>query len=188
MILNQLAVVKYQAWNHREGTSFFSASLQLYRQSGIVGFFKGIYATGIRDLVFGICYEGFRVGLRINYEKIVAKQPVVVIEPPRTTHKIIVCFLINFSAAAVATLASSPFNYVRSMQFYTASENNHPTNARILSCLGQLWKETCEYKSTVERISFLQQRLRIGWGTARVGVGMAFGQQVFDWCKRMLSS
>ena len=35
-------------------------------------------------------------------------------------------------------------------------------------------------KPGLEKFSFLQQRLRIGWGTARVAVGMAFGNYVYD--------
>jgi hypothetical protein len=37
--------------------------------------------------------------------------------------------------------------------------------------------------TTAAKISHLQERLRIGWGTARVAVGMAVTSHVYEWCK-----
>lgn len=34
-----------------------------------------------------------------------------------------------------------------------------------------------------QKLSLLQERLRIGWGTARVAVGMAFTSHVYEYCK-----
>lgn len=34
-----------------------------------------------------------------------------------------------------------------------------------------------------ERVNLLQERLRVGWGTARVAVGMAFTAHVYEYCK-----
>ena len=39
----------------------------------------------------------------------------------------------------------------------------------------------------VGRIRYLLARLRIGWGTARVGVGMAFGSEFYSYCSQVIN-
>ncbi len=34
-----------------------------------------------------------------------------------------------------------------------------------------------------QQLSLLQERLRVGWGTARVAVGMGFTSHVYEYCK-----
>eukprot|EP00979_Chaetoceros_neogracilis_P010787 scaffold2599_cov210-Chaetoceros_neogracile.AAC.2 len=49
--------------------------------------------------------------------------------------------------------------------------------AQLFSTLAQ---QIQEQSTTLRKWSYLQNRLRIGWGTARVAVGMAFGQFVYE--------
>jgi len=183
MILNQLAVVKYQAWNIREGTSFWKAARHMYAMGGITPFFKGIYVTGTRDMVFGAFYEVVRTWLRLSIE--FKERPTIphVIEPPQSKKMIFYCFIANMIAAACATVASSPFNYARTIIYATPAKQVPPSTMR---CLAELWREVRAQKGLSGRLSHLQQRLRVGWGTARVGVGMALGQQLYDWSKTLL--
>lgn len=43
-------------------------------------------------------------------------------------------------------------------------------------------------RGTAAMLSYLQQRLRVGWGTARVAVGMALGQLIFDETRQLLAA
>ena len=58
---------------------------------------------------------------------------------------------------------SSPFNYCRNTIYYTAADQKPPS---IPECLRHLSK--CDGKSGFQAFMYLQNRLRIGWGTARV--------------------
>jgi len=84
-------------------------------------------------------------------------------------------------AAVLATVASGPFNFARSVKYATPANERAPSTLQVLR---NLWRETVAQKGMWQRWCYAQQRLRIGWGTARVGVGMAMGQQLFDWAKK----
>ena len=87
----------------------------------------------------------------------------------------------NFIAAALATILSGPFNYARNMQYATSSRRPALATSVILQ---QLWQETLSVPGTGPKLRFLQQRLRIGWGTARVALGMSMGHATYDWLRR----
>jgi len=96
------------------------------------------------------------------------------------SNSIILLFCCDLISASFATVLSGPFNYVRNMKYATAA-NIKPESQWIL--LKELYSKTkvmIHNNGIYEGLSYLQQRLRIGWGTARVGVGMAFGQWIFD--------
>jgi hypothetical protein len=78
-------------------------------------------------------------------------------------------------AAALATVFSSPFNYVRSIQYAHLTNTDEPPR-RIVMQLGRLWSNAKQQPSPIR---YLGQRLRIGWGTARVATSMALSQAVF---------
>jgi len=75
------------------------------------------------------------------------------------------------------------------MKYATPSSQKPPTQLEVFK---QLWVEAKAYgpqkniNKTLGIISYLQQRFRIGWGTARVGVGMGIGQWIFDNVKKIL--
>ena len=85
----------------------------------------------------------------------------------------------NMIAACAATLMSSPWNYVRNVQYAVPPGTKHPTAAQALR---ELLSEAKAKGSTAAALKHLQERLRLGWGTARVAVGMAFGAQVYRAC------
>ena len=170
-VLNQLATVKYHCWG-KEGMRFSCAVKEMWRFGGYSPFFKGITDTINRDAVNGIFYELLRNILR---KKLIRNS-----KDENVKTKIFFC---NMSSAALATAASSPFNYARNIKFAT-----HPgiTPLTTFQCLKQLARETKQEVGSYQKINFLQQRLNIGWGTARVGVGMAIGQESFDFTRSML--
>lgn len=67
MVLNQLATVKYHVWNTRTMQNFWSAAHSMAKAGGLPAFTRGIWATGSRDVVFGLCYEVGRTYLRKSW-------------------------------------------------------------------------------------------------------------------------
>jgi hypothetical protein len=195
IILNQLAVIKYTTWNSPARQASFVKSIKdVYKQGGIKGFFKGIEATGVRDMVFGITYEVLRGSMRkavVKYghyrkEGDLEDDRMVIQKQARSFALLFFC---DFCGAAVATVLSGPFNFVRNMKYATPNNEKPPTQREVFR---QLWKEAKEYGTKMKMnkglgiASYMQQRFRIGWGTARVGVGMGIGQWIFDYVKKMI--
>jgi hypothetical protein len=67
----------------------------------------------------------------------------------------------------------------RNVQYATMSKKLAPTIPQVLTRLAE---QTAAKKTIGKKLRFLQSRLRIGWGTARVAVGMAFGNHIYDQC------
>lgn len=175
MILNQLAVVKYHAWNDRDGLSFPHAAMQLYQRGGLAAFFKGMWITGIRDTIFGCTYEVTRHGIRHVFTS----------QMKEHYFGVSGFFFSNLVAGSFATVISGPANFVRSIKYATPAHLPAQSSTQILR---DLWHEVLLGATYFQRVRYIQHRLKIGWGTARVGCGMAVGQQLFDHTKSFLES
>lgn len=162
LLTNGISAVKYHTWG-QENRSFFSSAYEMWSSGGYKSFIKGTKATIGRDTIFGSIYEISRHLMQnklINYNESYLN------------------FICNFIAAGLATVASGPLNYARTIQYATPPQENPPT---ILKALKNVWNESKMYENhQLSRMSFFQQKFRMGWGTVRVGVGMAVGQHVFD--------
>lgn len=166
---NSISAVKYHTWG-KEKASFRSSVYDMWTHGGYKPFIKGTTATMTRDMVFGSTYEMLRHLMKNQVKKEGNQNP----EPYMPSWE----FFYNACAAGVATIASSPFNYVRNMQYATSPRQKAPF---MLASLKQLMNEANKRPlSFLSQLSFFQQRLRIGWGTTRVAVGMAAGQKLFD--------
>eukprot|EP00052_Salpingoeca_macrocollata_P009101 m.71900 g.71900 ORF g.71900 m.71900 type:complete len:285 (+) comp16931_c0_seq6:90-944(+) len=163
LALNQLATVKYTMWNAKNPTTFLSTAHHMYKYGGIRPFFKGMWATGARDALFGVCYETLRHHLHARLRA-------------RRHHGDTWVVLGNMLAALAATLASAPLNYCRNVIYATRVTDRPPS---IPAALLQLWRQGRAQSTLSQELHFWQRRLRIGWGSARVAVGMAFGQYVY---------
>jgi hypothetical protein len=86
----------------------------------------------------------------------------------------------NMAAAGIATLLASPFNYARNVQYATSSRASQPGTVAILRHLAREVMQVDGGASWRRRLGLLQQRLRIGWGTLRVALGMSFAHSVYD--------
>ena len=86
-------------------------------------------------------------------------------------------------SACVATVVSSPLNYVRNIQYAVdPTIGQRPEPARVI--LRKLWVQGRGCVTVFRRVAWLQRQLRLGWGTARVGFGMAFSEQIYNFCAR----
>ncbi|VEB32654.1 hypothetical protein [Legionella cherrii] len=176
VLTNSISAIKYHTWG-KEDASFRSSIQEMWAQGGYKPFIKGTTATVTRDMVFGSTYEMLRSLMKSNATKTENQEP-----RARQAYRE---FLGNASAAGLATIASSPFNYVRNMQYATSPTRKSPSAHEVLT---QLWNESKKLeKPLLSQLSFFQQKFRIGWGTARVAVGMAVGQKLFDWTQQHLS-
>jgi len=138
--------------------------------AGFRPFTKGIVATVIRDAVFGGSFAIIKC-----YTK-----PVVSPSEQNTLyHRILDNGSILF-AGATATIASAPWNYARNIKYATPPGQQAPS---IWCCLRDLFREA---RTADSALRFLQQRLRIGWGTARVACGMLVGFQLYESTKSFL--
>lgn len=163
---NGLAAVKYQTWG-KDNRKVLPSVMKMYNEGGLKPFFKGTTSTLARDISFGGTYEVLRHMLREN------------INATANHH-----FLFDFTAAFIATVVSATFNYTRNMQY--ASNPSKPSPSINSLCVS-LYRDTKQF-SGLHRYHFLQRKLRIGWGTLRVGMGMAVGQWLFENSRSCLES
>ena len=159
LFLNPLSAIKYRTWGRDKERSMISEARHMWQRAGFIPFFHGFLPTVIRDVVFGGTYTFIRYHWKDSQWTGEAQ------------------WASNMGAAAIATVASGPFNLARNVQFATASTGDRPSIACVLS---SLWRKTRKKKNLVNRVAYLQNRLRIGWGTARVAAGMALGQYCYD--------
>jgi len=168
---NSISAIKYHTWGDAKRT-FFSSAHEMWSQGGIKPFIKGTKATVLRDTTFGCTYEVLRYLMQSKLKQYDYDE--------NNQYK----FYCNFMATIVAAIASSPFNYARTIQYATPP---HEKPLFITQILHSVWNQSKAMPTIMERMGFFQNQFRIGWGTARVGAGMAVGQAVFDGIKSRLS-
>ena len=160
IILNPLSAVKYKTWGREVNRGMWVEANEMFHKGGIRPFFNGLRPTLFRDIAFGGCYTYLRY----------------TINGPLPDHH---QWLGNMISAGIATIVSGPFNLARNEQYATRSKKVAPTIPQVFSTLTQ---QVAAQHSLSGKLHLLQNRLRIGWGTARVAVGMAFGHWVYDVC------
>lgn len=160
LILNPMTAIKYKTWSRKEPTSMLRVAIDMYRKGGIRPFFNGLWPTLCRDVVFGGSYTYIRLELQYRLE----------LSPEQR-------WIANVVAAALATIFSGPFNLARNVQYATKSRHIRPS---IIEVFQTLANEVDRQRSLYHKFQHVQNRLRIGWGTARVAVGMAFGQYLYE--------
>lgn len=170
VVMNPFTRIKYHFWgktHQNGGIEFFRIAKEIYSQGGIRHFFLGSNATVQRDLIFGGIFALFR------------HQVIPAVFPSLDTRKETkrVHFVVNILAGSIATILSSPHNYVRNVHYATPPSQ---TPLPAYTILQSLVKDAIKQDSWFKSIRLLQNRLRLGWGTARVGCGMAFGAKIYE--------
>lgn len=163
-LTNFLSLIKYRQWGQKlngqtSGNPDFISEIRKMKSEvgkssfGSVGniWTRGLYATVLRDSVFGSAFTSIRVFFSREGEYNM--------------------LLINVGAGLSATVLSWPLNYARNRQYsYVPGEGIYPSISHTMGELREVFGQN-------KRI-FLQ-KLRIGWGSLRVGLGMAFGDLCF---------
>ena len=162
LVLNPMSAVKYKTWGRDVSRGVIIETLSMWKRGGLRPFGNGLLPTIYRDVVFGGCYTFLRFEYQHHFQTTSEHQ-----------------WVGNFLAAMVATVLSGPFNFVRNVQYATKSQDTARTTQEVLE---RLWRQVRELPTASARFHHLQGRLRIGWGTARVAIGMALGHFVYDEC------
>lgn len=164
--------LQYHYWGKADAgkENFITTAKEILAQGGVRQLFVGTMATVQRDLVFGGVFALLR------HEILPLFRPE---KKRRLKQK--TGFVENLIAGMAATILSSPLNYVRNVHYATSPSDEPKTTLRILK---ELLEEARREPDRVTRLLFLQHRLRIGWGTARVGCGMAVGAKIYELCSQ----
>ena len=160
VICNPISAVKYKTWGRDVSRGMVREALNMLRIGGIRPFCNGLIPTVARDLVFGGMYTFLRFELQYRLQLGLEYQ-----------------YVANFTAATLATILSGPLNLARNVQYATSSR--HVADS-VREVLAKFSDEIFQRPSWYEKCRYVQNRLRIGWGTARVALGMTFGHYVYD--------
>lgn len=154
-----VSAAKQQYWNSDQKTGIFKFSKQMYKIGGLYAFLRGTTVTVKRDMMFGFIF-GY---LSFTHNK--------------KKH-----FLLDAPFATVATIASSPFNYIRVMKYKTEC-NVHISSFTILHNLLKIVQKECPKNILKQIIYTFHSKFNVGWGSARVGIGMALSRQLYEYFK-----
>jgi Mitochondrial carrier protein len=195
--------------------TFFTVAADMLRRGGLRPFFVGVNATISRDIIFGGVFAYLRHELPkqpffSTYCSSSSAAPCSSIassfsnlatssnssSSSHASESLICCrnssnsqngpqqtFLTDLLSGLIATTLSSPLNYVRNIH-YSLPPDVKP--ASTFTVLGELWMKASEEQTSLGRLSHIQSRLRLGWGTARVGCGMALASQFYSFIKARL--
>lgn len=170
-----MSTIKCHTWGTTQDT--FSSSLStMYQHGGLRPFFKGLSHTVNRDAIYGVTYEGF-YALMLKY---MIGNTNVKINPGKSD---LTDFTCKATAAGLAAICSSPFNYIKNKQQASHPSAKAPTSQEVLKHL--FWhKSTNQLRSMTE----IMKSLMIGAGTLRVAFGMAATFTLCEWIKDSLKN
>jgi hypothetical protein len=155
LMLNPFTVIKYYTWKDKNNVLNKVAKDLIKRQRYKI-LTHGLSMTITRDIVFSVGY----LNIKDWYKKY---------DDNKLSY-----FLLNMAGVAIATIASSPFNYVRTKIF----ENGFDKKINMLKTLKDLHNESIINKPYTK---YMLKRLCIGYGTLRVAVGINSGQLMYDY-------
>jgi hypothetical protein len=150
-------VIKMYQWSHQKTGGVIKTTRVMAKEYGYGVFLRGFPQTCLRDSIF--CVTLFSLSKLWNPEK---------------------NFIKNIAIASFATALSSPVNYLRNRLFFDFNEYPIP--------LTKIWQELAEGVGSQQRFMqkfsyIMHDRLNIGWGTLRVGLGIAVAQKIYDHLK-----
>jgi hypothetical protein len=157
LLNNPLNLVKFHGWNTLENKkSFIDIIKNIYKSHGVKGLMHGFPATCQRDMIFSTLYTYYIPQIKMKYQNDITKQMIII-----------------SSASCIFTIFSAPFNYVRNVKYHEI-ENHSDSTIRILL---DLIKTSYQQPNTIK---YICKKLCLGSGSIRVGIGMAFGQILYD--------
>ncbi|KAG5179685.1 hypothetical protein JKP88DRAFT_200939 [Tribonema minus] len=181
IFMNPATAAKYALWSSNPTMRYRQVVARMWRDGRLAPFLKGVSATLARDMVFGGAFALLRYKLPalLGYD---AASPAAS-DAQRNTSSggggggRRSAFVTDLIAASAATMLSSPFNYVRNIKYGLPASAPPARDAEILSHLAT--KIMRRRSGLLPALSLVQQRLRLGWGTLRAGLGMAVGARLY---------
>lgn len=202
-VLNPLQVVKFRMWNgSAPSLNFWSTSLQLFHEGGTQIFFRGCLTTVVRDCVFGVTYESVR---RLQLGDTLCRNYCSRALEGSNSRYDTSSFFSNMCAGLLASIISAPFNFARTV-VYGAAPGSTPMSAISIHrslCIQVLhmyrYGDSYVHLASMEpeqrakllsslpgsrrhlksAWSWFNSRLNVGWGSLRIGLGMAMSQNLF---------
>jgi len=172
ILLNPLAFIKYHSWSSPNCYDFKSSRERILKNQGLRGFYRGAWSTVLRDVIFGGVFSLRNTPSTPRASELtdLGLPSHLSLRNSRETETVTRRLCVNFTSCCLATFLSSPLNFVRNIQYGTSTTQSVEG---IVPILRGLWRENQRIGSRLDRAQHLQQRLRLGWGTARVSFGMA---------------
>jgi len=158
ILTNPLNVIRYHQWGNDDLTTR-KTMLTLKNNYGYGVLTRGLLASINRDSLFTTIYT-----FTLPYTRRFSED----------NESRFAKFILNAASATVATLASSPFNYLRNVKY-----RDIPTgeNRSSFVVIGNLIQHAYRDDSPV---MYIMRRFSVGWGTLRVSLGIGFGQLAYD--------
>jgi hypothetical protein len=157
LLNNPLNLIKFHGWNTLENNKKFMTIVKdIHKANGFKGLFHGFPATCQRDIVFSTLYTFYIPQIKSKYSDNMYKQMLAI-----------------SGVSCIFTIFSAPFNYVRNVKYHEI-KNHSDSSLKIIS---NLIKTAYQEPNPIKYIS---KKLCLGIGSLRVGIGMAFGQILYD--------
>jgi len=155
---NPLNVIKMNNWNHivsktEKCPKLLDLAIEIKKKYGYGEFYKGMIYTVSRDVLFSSAFYY----LSNNYNK---KKS----------------FLNDALFGSVATIIVSPVNYFRNRLYFDFDKK-----ITLKYMVKETMAETKQKQTVAKQISFLLfSKFNIGYGSLRVGLGMAMSKKLYD--------
>jgi hypothetical protein len=150
-------VVKMYQWSHNSSGGMLQSTKLMTKEYGGRVFLTAFPQTCARDCLFSLGY--FILSKKLNEKK---------------------KFGVSVLIASSSTALLSPLNYLRSRAFFDFKEPHVPVRR-----VAQELKEGMQAKKTLfQKVAFIaHSRFNIGFGTLRVGVGMAVADKIYHYLR-----
>jgi len=172
IVSNPLSHLKYRQYGRQKERSFFR-ELESIRRSQ-KGLSRGLGPSLMRDSVFGCTFTTLRAVMAKRDAEWARQHPAGSNKPgscPVSRQLLVDC-----GAGCLACVMSGPFNYVRNQQYAYVQISGAPFPSTAL-VFSDLAKDVVAGPSGWWTL--LNSKLRIGWGSLRVGMGMAGGSYFY---------
>jgi hypothetical protein len=156
-VTSPLSAIKLTNWNSDHSTKIISFAKQMYVKGGMYPFFRGTFVTLKRDIAFGATL-GY-LSYTYNPKKEFWKDAIF---------------------ATSATTISSPFNYLRVIKYKAPCDIHLPSHVILKDLINIIQKECQNYNTFHKIIYTFHHKFNVGWGSLRVGLGMAMSRQLYE--------
>ena len=180
-LLNPIQAVRYHCWG-RDDRTVLVAAREMFASGRIRPFTKGVVATVLRDSLFGGYFTFARKRLsaeaaqrRSSASSSASSSDLASAAPPERSE-----FAATVLAGMMAAALSAPMNFVRNMQFSSSPSEPGPSIPRVFRNLYARTAAVRRSKGTRASVQYAFARMNIGWGTMRVGLGMAVGALLYE--------
>lgn len=156
-LTHPINLIKIYYWNHKTSLSLLGAGKELYTKWGWKFFLRGLEYTCLRDVLFSTTF--FMLSKRNDERPSFIKDTIV---------------------TSCATAVAAVPNFFRNRHFFDFDERPPSIGMMVNEVKVELQKKPQFY----QKVNFIfHERLNVGLGTLRVGIGMAIANQVYNYLK-----